>query len=1570
MGVIATLIVTTALAGVVGTGLGGLVGAMLQKDSNRTVSLLLSFAGGVMLSVVCFDLVTESIETGASLWFVVGTIAFGVAATFFLNYLIDQKTNPEVPHIDANHPKTADDLDELIHSDHLEQHYARQDSKLGLFVAGIVMASAIALHNVPEGMTIGASYASNDGVMGSAALVLAVIIGLHNIPEGMAVSVPLISGGMPKWKAVLITASSGIPTILGFSSDGEIATTGVIAAYADGATFENIAIFNCNPRVYNIGNGGIVGCVGWYAKEANLKTTFTNITVDNSNKISALWGSYDVACGGIVGQYYPTSGQSSANYPVNEGIHFDNCHVSAIMDVYNDVCANYQYYAYRYTGMLIGSVRENETIDGHSYPKMDGITAENCTVHFGTWNDYYYCEIIDNTTASYTHDYQMSRLQEIKAINGTTITYLDGTTGTVPASGRANYVIVDYTKGHGTENATCYHFKDGAVWTHDMGGIQTGIDEDGDGQDDLKEDKQHIYLEFNNLVTGYGWGVTTKGVGDLAGVTILDREVADSVDKFTPIIKNEAEFTTESTVTIGELFKAVTDAEVAINPESVQVAVSPFGATSTAGGTYVANTTDWTQGTLTFSGVGQAVITITDYYFCKTATVTVNIVGAEKFDTNFVNYEEYLYRVGNADKSTVALGTIFKHSGNGTINSTNVEVTFASVAGNASGTFTKNTSDWTKGTIQFTGTGVVKVTIKDATSKEFVLYLEVVAATNAISATDAKDKDVVLLNNIGSGFTVDNGHTVYGNGFTLNYTGDGRYLNNGLKQGVVMVQNGGTLDNLHIKASIYPTAFMYYGATQMGDYVQQSSNPREVEGDKTRYYYQLSAVATYGDATISNCYIYGGRTNIYVNTGDVTIKDTVLECGTVANIQIQSKASHTITLENLTTIQHQVKATIGDTSKVMLGAGVIVGPDTEENPKIVLNGYFKQYNWVTQDDADVVSSSTVKMIINGALGEDTYNHTINGKKASNLGIIYMNEAAVDVENNTGLPYVLGNVTLTADIGISASVDGQVYSVQGASGAHIYSDCENADRSTVNGDYIPRFDFNLGNQEITYDGSDDTRYLYGDKNGVTALYQDGDTAITLDLTKLATIYKYDGINYTVTAVCKDSSGNTLTASNGVVTLSAQGSYTIEFTVNDNIFYNQNGGAITKSVERTYTVPLTLTVKEANVKNAVVDITKTALDGVYTLSGLDDYKLRINFLECISVTDYDNKGNGTTVSLSSNIASVSLTPASVNVFTTASTITVTYTDGRVLTVNLSKISGSSPGTKTATVNTSGGLYFITDGALNNKPTEASSQNKCTITSVSFKGNSGSVVTNDTDVTVTWELGSSSGGGGCVTPDTLVTLADGSQVRVDSLKGDELLLVWNMETGKLDYAPIMFVDSEAEAEYEIIHLYFSDGTDVKVIYEHGFWDYDLNKYVYLDRNAADYIGHTFAKQNGDKLEKVTLTDVVIKTELTTAWSPVTVGHLCYFVNGMLSMPGGVGGLFNIFEVDPETMTYDYEQLEKDIETYGLFTYEELNAICPLTEEMFNAAGGAYLKISIGKGNLTMEELIDMIDRYSKFI
>ena len=228
-------------------------------------------------------------------------------------------------------------------------------------------------------------------------------------------------------------------------------------------------------------------------------------------------------------------------------------------------------------------------------------------------------------------------------------------------------------------------------------------------------------------------------------------------------------------------------------------------------------------------------------------------------------------------------------------------------------------------------------------------------------------------------------------------------------------------------------------------------------------------------------------------------------------------------------------------------------------------------------------------------------------------------------------------------------------------------------------------------------------------------------------------------------------------------------------------------------------------------------------------------------------------------------------------------------------------------------------------------------------------------------------------CIAEGTLITLADGEQVPVEQLTGNESLLVWNLYTGTFDTAPILCVDSDPLGTYEVINLYFSDDTQVKVISEHGFWDFDLNKYVYLDKNASEYIGHWFNKQTTDDTGnfawgKVQLTDVIIQEEYTTAWSPVTYSHLCYYVNGMLSMPGGIEGLFNIFDVDIETMSYDKEAMAEDIEQYGLFTYEEFAEILPVPEEVFEAVNGQYLKVAIGKGLIDLDTIASYINQYSR--
>ncbi|HIU79449.1 MAG TPA: ZIP family metal transporter [Candidatus Coproplasma excrementipullorum] len=225
MSAFAFVVVITAIAGVVGTGLGGLLGVLFTRNSEKIVSLLLSFAGGVMLSIVCLDLLSDAINqvpgSVGHVFFVVAMTAVGFCLIYLLNALVDRKTNPQVKHIDKDHPKTADQLSELIHSDHYEEHKkeyeqtGEQKSRRQLFIAGLVMAFAIALHNFPEGMVIGASYASDEAMGGVSGIATAIVIGLHNIPEGMAVSVPLAAGGMGKVKATALTAVTGAPTILG-----------------------------------------------------------------------------------------------------------------------------------------------------------------------------------------------------------------------------------------------------------------------------------------------------------------------------------------------------------------------------------------------------------------------------------------------------------------------------------------------------------------------------------------------------------------------------------------------------------------------------------------------------------------------------------------------------------------------------------------------------------------------------------------------------------------------------------------------------------------------------------------------------------------------------------------------------------------------------------------------------------------------------------------------------------------------------------------------------------------------------------------------------------------------------------------------------------------------------------------------------------------------------------------------------------------------------------------------------------------------------------------------------------
>ena len=219
-------------------------------------------------------------------------------------------------------------------------------------------------------------------------------------------------------------------------------------------------------------------------------------------------------------------------------------------------------------------------------------------------------------------------------------------------------------------------------------------------------------------------------------------------------------------------------------------------------------------------------------------------------------------------------------------------------------------------------------------------------------------------------------------------------------------------------------------------------------------------------------------------------------------------------------------------------------------------------------------------------------------------------------------------------------------------------------------------------------------------------------------------------------------------------------------------------------------------------------------------------------------------------------------------------------------------------------------------------------------------------------------------CITGDTLVTLADGSSKAAEDLLETDILLVYDHATGKYVPSSIIFIENDGCNYYNVIYLEYSNGTVNKIIYEHALFDITLNMYVYIrEDNYRNYIGHEFAYFNGEYIESVTLNDAYVKNEYTGCYSLITAVHFNYFIDGMFSMPGGMEGLLNIFEYGEE-LRFDAEKMQEDIDTYGLYTYEDFSEYVP--EEVFYAFQAQYFKVAIGKGYITFDEILEMIDKY----
>lgn len=181
----------------IGTTLGAAMVFLMKKEMNKKVEkILLGFASGVMIAASVWSLLIPSIEmaeTQRKVAWIPAAIGFLLGIVFLL--VLDSV----VPHM------------------HLESENPEgMKSKLKKTT---MMVFAVTLHNIPEGMAVGVTFAGalaqNAGITMAGAFALAVGIAIQNFPEGAIISMPLKSEGVSKPRAFLYGTLSGIVEPIG-----------------------------------------------------------------------------------------------------------------------------------------------------------------------------------------------------------------------------------------------------------------------------------------------------------------------------------------------------------------------------------------------------------------------------------------------------------------------------------------------------------------------------------------------------------------------------------------------------------------------------------------------------------------------------------------------------------------------------------------------------------------------------------------------------------------------------------------------------------------------------------------------------------------------------------------------------------------------------------------------------------------------------------------------------------------------------------------------------------------------------------------------------------------------------------------------------------------------------------------------------------------------------------------------------------------------------------------------------------------------------------------------------------
>lgn len=153
-----------------------------------------------------------------------------------------------------------------------------------------------------------------------------------------------------------------------------------------------------------------------------------------------------------------------------------------------------------------------------------------------------------------------------------------------------------------------------------------------------------------------------------------------------------------------------------------------------------------------------------------------------------------------------------------------------------------------------------------------------------------------------------------------------------------------------------------------------------------------------------------------------------------------------------------------------------------------------------------------------------------------------------------------------------------------------------------------------------------------------------------------------------------------------------------------------------------------------------------------------------------------------------------------------------------------------------------------------------------------------------------------------------------------------------------------------------------------EHLFFDMAEGKFVPVNADSQDYIGHEFAKVTPEgKVIPVKVSRIYADGKATETFGPQCSGYLNYLAGGFITGNDGQLELCNMFEYDTDTMTYDAEKKAEDLEKYGKLCYEAFDGI--VSKELFERNKFGEFSVVLGKGLMTLEQLRNYFGKFTKY-